>query len=72
MSLLENIWFINAFSIIAIILLTDAKESVSGVGGSPLVGLFSSTSTGEKFITRLNWALILIFFILTTTLSYLA
>jgi len=72
MSLLENLWFINAFSIIAIILLTDAKESASGVGGSPLVGLFSSTSTGEKFITRLNWALILIFFILTTTLSYLA
>ena len=72
MSLLENIWGLTTIAIISIILLTNPKESSSGYGNSPLVGLFSSTSTGNKFISRLNWALILIFVLLTTVLSYIA
>ena len=72
MGLLENIWFITAFSIISIILLTDPKASSSGYGSNPLVGLFASTSTGEKFVNRINWALIFLFFVLTTLLSLIS
>ena len=71
MGLLENIWFLTTFMIISIILLTDPKESSSGYGSSPLVGLFSSTSSGQKFVTRFNWALIAIFLVLSVVLSYL-
>ena len=70
MSSLENIWFVVALSIAALILLTDPKESASNYGGSPLVGLFSSANTGQKFINRFTWTLILVFLLLTIILSY--
>lgn len=72
MNLLEKIWLIIALIIIIIILFTDPKGSESSYGNSALLGVFSSVSKGEKFINRLNWGLIISFFIITTLISYLA
>ena len=72
MGLIEKVWFLITFSIISIILITDPKDPVATSSTTPIATLFSSASKGQKFITRLNWVLILLFFILTTVLSYLA
>ena len=69
MSLLESIWFLVAFLIIAIVLLIDPKNSTTGSGGNALLGGFATPSSEQKFIYRVSAVLIAIFFISTVVLS---
>ena len=71
MGLIEKVWFLITFSIISIILLTDPKDPISNSSPAPVAGLFSSASKGQKFITNLNWFMILLFFLITILLSFL-
>jgi len=71
MVFLEKIWILVSVAIIFIILSTDPKASISGAWGSQLSNVFASASDGQKFIKQLNWALIVVFFIITLILSYL-
>jgi len=71
MGLLENIWFLLTFSITAIILITDSKDPASSPASNNMANLFSSSSKQQTFVTRLNWFLISLFFLLTLVLSYI-
>ena len=66
MTLLEGSWFLITVSIIAIVLLVDPKSSLTA---SPVVGLFSSASSGQQFIYNIGAVLISLFFVLTVFLS---
>jgi len=70
MNLLEKLWVIVSVSIIFIILSTDPKSSITGTWNNQLSTVFASTSDGQKFIKNLNWLLIIIFLLLTVSLSY--
>ena len=70
MSLLESIWFLVAFLIIAIVLLIDPKSSASGSGANSLISGFASPSSEQRFIYRVSAILIAIFFISTIVLSF--
>lgn len=73
MAFLENIWVLINFLIVLIILLTDPKtSSLTGTWNNQVSTVFVSASDGQKFIKRLNWILISVFFILTLVLSYMA
>jgi len=65
MNLLESIWFLIAFLLIAIVLLIDPKSSIAGSSTSPVLGAFSSPSSGQKFIYQFSAVLIASFLILT-------
>ena len=69
MNLIESCWFLISFLIIGIILLTDPKNSIVGSSNNSMLGMFSSPSSGQKFIYTFSAVLIAIFFILTTVLS---
>ena len=69
MSLLESIWFLVAFLIIAIVLLIDPKNSTTGSGANSLLGGFATPSSEQKFIYRVSAVLIATFFISTVVLS---
>jgi protein translocase SecG subunit len=70
MNLLESIWFIISFLIIVIVLLVDPKDSLTGSSTNNTLGLFSSPSSGQQFIYNFSGILILVFFVLTTILSF--
>ena len=65
MNLLESIWFIVAFLLIAIVLLVDPKNSTTGSSNSSVLGIFSSPSSGQRFIYQLSARLIAVFLVLT-------
>ena len=67
MDLLEAGWFLTSFLIIVIVLLIDPKSS--SISSSPVLGVFSSPSSGQKFIYKFSAILIVMFFILTLTIS---
>ena len=70
MNLLESFWFLLAFLIIIIVLLTDPKSSIAGANSNSLVsGMFSSPRSGQKFIYQFSGVLVTGFLILTV-LSY--
>ena len=69
MSLLESSWFLISILIIAIVLILDPKSSITGSSTNTVLGLFSSASSGQKFIYNFSAILILLFFVLTTLLS---
>ena len=71
MNILENIWFLVALSVIGFILLLDPKSSITGSSGNGVLSVFSSPSSGQKFVYRFNGVLILSFFVLSVTLSCL-
>jgi len=65
MNLLESTWCIVAIALIAIVLLIDPKSSTTGSNNSPVLGVFSSPSSGQRFIYQFSAVLIAAFFILT-------
>jgi len=69
MSLLESTWFLVSTLIIVIVLLLDPKSSVTGSNTNAVLGLFSSPTSGQRFIYNFSAVLILLFFVLTTILS---
>ena len=69
MSLLESSWFFISFLIIVIVLVVDPKSSLTGSNTNAVLGLFSSPSSGQKFVYNFSAVLILLFFVLTTILS---
>ena len=69
MSFLEGSWFLTSAFIIIIVLLVDPKSSVTGANTNPVLGLFSSQSSGQQFLYNFSAVLILFFFILTTALN---
>mgnify|MGYP006171773995 CR=1 FL=1 len=71
MTLLESIWFVITFLIISVVLLIDPKSSAASGGNNPVIGVFSSPSSGQSFIYRVSAVLIILFYILTIVLSYL-
>jgi len=71
MTLLESIWFVITFLIISVVLLVDPKSYGAGGGSNPVLGVFSSPSSGQSFIYRVSAFLIVLFYILTIVLSYL-
>ncbi len=69
MTLVESSWFIVTIFIIAIVLLVDPKSSMAGSSMNPVLGLFSSASSGQQFVYNFGAVLISLFFILTIVLS---
>ena len=66
MNLLESFWFLVAFLLIIIVLLTDPKSSITGASTNPMVGkMFSSPRSGQKFVYQFSGLLVTIFLILT-------
>ena len=65
MNLLESTWFIVAVLLIAIVLLIDPKSSITGSNNTPILGAFSSPSSGQRFIYQFSAILIALFFVLT-------
>jgi protein translocase SecG subunit len=71
MILLEKIWVLVGILILFIILSTDPKSSSSSANKSQISALFASASDKQTLLNQLNWTLIIIFFILTLSLSVL-
>ena len=69
MGLLESSWFLVSTLIIVIVLLVDPKSSLAGSNTNAVLGLFSSPTSGQQFIYNSSAVLILLFFVLTITLS---
>ena len=69
MTLLESSWFLITIFIIGIVLLVDPKSSTTGSAITPVLGLFSSASSGQQFIYNFGAVLISLFFVLTIFLS---
>ena len=67
---LEKIWVLISISIILIILLTDPKSSINGTWSNQISTIFASASEGQKFIKQLSWVLIIMFYVITLSLSY--
>jgi protein translocase SecG subunit len=65
MNLLEVSWFLVAFLLIVIVLLTDPKSSLTGSATNPLLGAFSSPSSGQKFFYQFSGTLLGVFLLLT-------
>jgi protein translocase SecG subunit len=70
MTLVENIWVLTSVLIIVIILGTDPKNPANNIGNQQMSVFFSSVTDGQRFIQKLNWFLIITFFLLTLSLSY--
>ena len=68
--MLENVWFLLTFIIVAIILSSVPKASIVGAQKNQLDGLFTSASNGPKFFRMLTWTLIATFYGTTLLLSY--
>ena len=69
MDLFESAWFVISGLIIITVLLIDPKSSIAGSNTNSVLGLFSSPSSGQKFVYNFSAVLILLFFVLTTILS---
>ena len=65
MNITESFWVLIGLLLILIILLTDPKSSVGGVGVNELTTIFSSATEGQKFLRNFAWFLIISFIILT-------
>jgi protein translocase SecG subunit len=71
MILLEKIWVLVGILILFIILSTDPKSTGSSANKSQISALFAGASDKQTLLNQLNWTLIIIFFILTLSLSVL-
>jgi protein translocase SecG subunit len=71
MVLLEKIWVLVGVLILFIILSTDPKSSSSSADKLQISALFASANDKQTLLNKLNWTLIIIFFILTLSLSVL-
>ena len=66
--IIEIIWSISAFGLIAMVLLHSPKgDGIGGIGGQ--AQLFSSTKSAESILNRITWGLFIIFITLTIVLS---
>lgn len=66
--IIEIIWCISAFGLIAMVLLHSPKgDGIGGIGGQ--AQLFSSTKSAESNLNRITWGLFLVFITLTIVLS---
>ena len=70
MNFVESSWFLISSLIILVVLLVDPKSSLTGSNTNAVLGLFSSPSSGQQFIYNFSAVLILLFFVLTTVLSF--
>jgi protein translocase SecG subunit len=68
-TVIENIWVLTSILIIVFILGSDPKSPANNIGTQQVAGFFSSTSESQQFIKRINWFLIIIFFVLSLVLS---
>ena len=65
MIILEKIWAFLGLAIIFLILITDPKSSTNSIGNNKLTTMFASITEEQKFVQRLTWAFIALFFLLT-------
>ena len=66
--IIEIIWSISAFGLMAMVLLHSPKgDGIGGIGGQ--AQLFSSTKSAESNLNRITWGLFLVFITLTIILS---
>ena len=65
MNILEKIWAFLGLAIIFLILITDPKSSTNSIGNNKLTTMFASITEEQKFVQRLTWAFITLFFLLT-------
>jgi preprotein translocase subunit SecG len=66
--IIEIIWCVSAFGLMAMVLLHSPKgDGIGGIGGQ--AQLFSSTKSAESNLNRITWSLFLIFITLTIVLS---
>jgi preprotein translocase subunit SecG len=66
--IIEIIWSISAFGLIAMVLLHSPKgDGIGGIGGQ--AQLFSSTKSAENNLNRITWGLFIVFITLTIVLS---
>ena len=70
MNFVESSWFIISSLIILIVLSVDPKSSSTGTSPGAVMGLFSSPSSGQKFIYNFSAVLITLFYIVTVVLSF--
>jgi preprotein translocase subunit SecG len=67
-NIIEIIWSVSAFGLIAMVLLHSPKgDGIGGIGGQ--AQLFSSTKSAESNLNRITWGLFLVFITLTIVLS---
>lgn len=66
--IIEIIWCVSAFGLMAMVLLHSPKgDGIGGIGGQ--AQLFSSTKSAESNLNRITWGLFLVFITLTIVLS---
>jgi preprotein translocase subunit SecG len=66
--IIEIIWCVSAFGLMAMVLLHSPKgDGIGGIGGQ--AQLFSSTKSAESNLNRITWGLFLVFMTLTIVLS---
>ncbi len=66
--IIEIIWCVAAFGLMAMVLLHSPKgDGIGGIGGQ--AQLFSSTKSAESNLNRITWGLFLVFIMLTIVLS---
>jgi preprotein translocase subunit SecG len=67
-NIIEIIWCVSAFGLIAMVLLHSPKgDGIGGIGGQ--AQLFSSAKSAESNLNRITWGLFLVFITLTIILS---
>ena len=65
---IEIIWSVSAFGLMAMVLLHSPKgDGIGGIGGQ--AQLFSSTKSAESNLNRITWGLFLIFITIAIVLS---
>jgi preprotein translocase subunit SecG len=66
--IIEIIWCVSAFGLMAMVLLHSPKgDGIGGIGGQ--AQLFSATKSAESNLNRITWGLFLVFITLTIVLS---
>lgn len=66
--IIEIIWCVSAFGLMAMVLLHSPKgDGIGGIGGQ--AQLFASTKSAESNLNRITWGLFLVFITLTIVLS---
>jgi preprotein translocase subunit SecG len=67
-NIIEIIWCVSAFGVIAMVMLHSPKgDGIGGIGGQ--AQLFSSTKSAESNLNRVTWGLFLVFITMTIILS---
>lgn len=69
MDAVNILWFFICFTLIAIVIIVDPKTSNMGSGSNQNMGIFSSSTSEQRFIYRLSAILIFAYLLLSLILN---